>query len=73
MRSRRLYDPSRDAEERAGLAASEPDLLARMQQPIDDLFTESRNISYTLHQGAPVEVDDETRQQLEALGYLTDR
>lgn len=70
MSNQRLYDLSRDPGEQNNLAASEPEIFAQMRQRIDGLVRESRDVSYTLQHGPPVEIDEETRNTLEALGYL---
>ena len=70
MRSHRLYDLSHDPGEQSDLAASEPEIYWRMRQQTDEFVRQSWDVSYALQHGPPVEVDEETRQQLEAMGYL---
>jgi len=70
MRSHRLYDLSHDPGEQTDLAASEPEIYWRMRQQTDEFVRQSWDVSYALQHGPPVEVDEETRQQLEAMGYL---
>jgi arylsulfatase A-like enzyme len=65
-----LYDLATDAAEARNLLSDDPARAEPLRASLDDLMAASRELRAGLGERRRVELEDETRQQLEALGYV---
>jgi hypothetical protein len=63
-----LYDLAADPEERADLSDENPELIRRLQDQAIEWLKTCRENAYQA--GEAGELDDETKEQLRALGYV---
>ncbi len=72
--TRRLYDLSNDPEEQTDVAADRQDIVQRMEAMLNQLLLQSKahRTRATKSPLPTLELDEETRERLRALGYLED-
>ncbi len=69
-RKEQLFDLSTDPEEWVDRLGARQEVLFRLQQKVDEIIGESYAFAEGQTAGRPPELDQQTREQLEALGYL---
>lgn len=69
-RKEQLFDLSSDPSESVDLLAARQEVLARLQARVDEIIGDSYAFAETRTTARPPRLDQETREQLEALGYL---
>ena len=70
-RSTLLFDLSRDPFERHNLAKQHPSRKRQLQESLEQILTASRKLRESFElEPASVELSDEARDELKALGYL---
>ena len=69
-RQEQLFDLSEDPQELVDLLSMRPDVTARLQDEVDEIIGRSYAFAESTTTSRPPRLDEETRQQLEALGYL---
>lgn len=66
----KLYDLEADPTEQVDVAADNPDVVARMQRELDDWLGELLTLARDIETEGPVELTQEEKRRLRALGYL---
>lgn len=69
-RQEQLFDLSADPRESVDRFSARPEVLAKLRQRVDEIIGESHAYAETQTPTRPPELDQQTRDQLEALGYL---
>lgn len=69
-RKEQLFDLSSDPNESVDLLSARQEVLARLQARVDEIIGDSYAFAETRRTARPPKLDQETREQLEALGYL---
>jgi len=65
-----LFDLSTDPKELVDRLSARQEVLAKLRAQVDEIIGESYSFAETLTTARPPELDQETREQLEVLGYL---
>ena len=65
-----LFDLSTDPKESVNRLSARQEVLAKLRAQVDEIIGESYSFAETLTTARPPELDQETREQLEVLGYL---
>jgi len=65
-----VFDLSADPKELVDRLSERPEVLVRLRAQVDEIIEDSYAFAETLRWTRPPELDQETREQLEALGYL---
>ncbi|MGB5163399.1 MAG: sulfatase [Thermoanaerobaculia bacterium] len=69
-RKEQLFDLSTDPEELVNRLSERQEVLFSLQQKVDEIIGESYALAEGQTAGRPPELDQQTREQLESLGYL---
>jgi hypothetical protein len=69
-RQEQLFDLSEDPGESADRRSVRPEILARLQSEVEEIIGDSYAFAEAQTPARPPSLDEETRKQLEALGYL---
>ncbi len=69
-RQEQLFDLSTDPQESLDRLSARQEVLARLQERVDEIIGESYAFAETQTKARPPELEQETREQLESLGYL---
>ena len=69
-RQEQLFDLSEDPGESVDRLSVRPEVLARLQAEVNEIIGESFAFAEAQTPTRPPRLDEETREQLEALGYL---
>ena len=67
-----LFDLSTDPKESVDRLSERPEVLVRLRAQVDEIIGDSYAFAETLTWTPPPELDQKTRDQLEALGYLSE-